>query len=231
MASLSDRMMALARDLAAQPDQEGTLEQVLETVTALVPHADDVGITLTGRRGGITTPAANGPVPTRSDKLQETLGEGPCVDAIWVERLIVAPDLRVEPRWPRWAPRVVEELGVHSMMCVRLFTHADTVGAINLFSHRTDAFDAQDRDRVQAAAAHAAVAVATAGRIDNLQAAMSSRTATARATGLVMCRYSLGADAAFEVLRRLSSEQNRKVSVIAAEIIADHEDAVRATRR
>jgi hypothetical protein len=122
------------------------------------------------------------------------------------------------------------ELGVRSMMCVRLFTNEGLVGAINMFSRRTHAFDADDRDQVQAAAAHAAVAVASAAQIDSLNAAMTSRTITARATGLVMCRYDLGADTAFEVLRRLSSEQNRKLLVIATEILDDHERAVRVAR-
>ena len=45
------------------------------------------------------------------------------------------PDLRAEDRWSRWGPRVTDELGFLSMTCVRLFTHEDRVGALNLFSY------------------------------------------------------------------------------------------------
>ena len=230
MANANDRIAALARELAAQPDREQTLERIIEIVKDLVPNADEVGITLIRRGDSVTTSAASGPAPTRSDQLQDELDEGPSRDAIWAERLVVANDLEREDRWPRWAPTVADELGVRSMMCVRLFTHDDTIGAINLFSRDRHAFDPDDRDQVEAIAAHAAVAVATAGEIENLKQGMAGRTVTAQATGLMMAHYNLTATAAFEVLRRFSSEQDRKLITIAQELIENHDAQVRALR-
>ena len=156
-------MMSLARELASQPDREHILERVIEAVKELVPHADDVGITLVRRRGGIATPAANGPVPRRSDALH--------------------------------------------------------------------AFDADDRDQVEAIAAHAASAVVAAGEIDNRQSALATRTVAAQAPGLLMSHYNVSSVVAFHLLERLPSEQNRKLSTIATDLIQDHDAAALAEQR
>ncbi|WP_231388960.1 ANTAR domain-containing protein [Marmoricola sp. URHB0036] len=57
--------------------------------------------------------------------------------------------------------------------------------------------------------------------IENLETALERRTVIGQATGLVMERFGLSAEVAFEVLRRLSQEQNRKLHDIAAELVSD----------
>ncbi len=57
-------------------------------------------------------------------------------------------------------------------------------------------------------------------RIQHLLVALERRTVIGQATGIVMERYKLGPDAAFGVLRRVSSQRNRKVIEIAEELVA-----------
>jgi AmiR/NasT family two-component response regulator len=59
-------------------------------------------------------------------------------------------------------------------------------------------------------------------RIEHLEMALQNRTALSQATGLVMATYGLTDAAAFNLLRRLSSEQNRRMSVIAREFVDQH---------
>jgi hypothetical protein len=58
-------------------------------------------------------------------------------------------------------------------------------------------------------------------QIENLEAALERRTTIGQATGLVMERFGLPAEIAFEVLRRLSQERNRKLYDIAVELVSD----------
>lgn len=57
-------------------------------------------------------------------------------------------------------------------------------------------------------------------RIQHLLVALERRTVIGQATGIVMERFKLDADAAFGVLRRVSSQRNRKVIDIAEELVA-----------
>ena len=58
-------------------------------------------------------------------------------------------------------------------------------------------------------------------QIENLETALERRTVIGQATGLVMERFGLTAEVAFEVLRRLSQEHNRKLHDIAVELVSE----------
>jgi len=63
----------------------------------------------------------------------------------------------------------------------------------------------------------------------NLGAALENSRKTSITVGLVMERYSIDAKAAFEVLRSYARSKRRKISDVAAEIVAD-EDALEKVR-
>ncbi len=216
---LADRMADLARDLRSQTSASLTMEHVVFAAIELVGPCDHAGITIAHRNGRVDSAAATGDVPVRSDRLQQECGEGPCVDAAWEEQLVRVPHLTRDERWPNWAPRAAAELGVGSLLCVQLFTHEHQMGALNLFAAKPDGFDTDAEEEALAIAAHAAVAVAAAQNIDQLQVGLARRTVTGQATGMLMERYGLDSHQAFEVLRRTSSETNRKIYQISGELV------------
>lgn len=217
-AHLAERMAEVARELQDGYDPQHTLDTATQVVLRSI-DCDAVGISLARRRRRIETPASTDALVPRCDRLQNELGEGPCLDAIFEERVIHSPDLERDERWPRWGPRVVEAEGVHSMLCVRLYTEKDTVGGINIYSRTRQAYDEDDRDEAQALAAHIAVAVVAAQRIQQLSTAVDSRTLIGQALGIVMERFDMDADRAFQVLSRISSHSNRKLVDIAHEVV------------
>ena len=221
---LSVRMAGLARDLEAMQSPEATLQGVVDAAVELIGPCQTAGISLASRQGAIETSASTAQAHTRADELQQETGEGPCMDAVWEQPLVRVADLALEEeRWPRWAPRAAHELGLRSMVSVRLFTHADRVGALNMFSLVPDAFTDDDVVECLAIAAHAAVALAVAGQIGNLQVALHSRTVTSQAVGILMTRHDLTADHAFTMLRRLSGTRHRKLHDVAAEIVEEQD--------
>lgn len=223
--NLHERMAGLARDLRSRESAHGTLQHIVDAAVEMIDGCDSAGISLAVKDGEITTSACTDDLTRRADELQQELGEGPCMDAAWREHVVSAPDLATDERWPRWGPAAVEELGVRSSLCLQLFTHEDRLGGLNLFSHRRDAFDAEDVEEARAIAAHAAVAMMAAYRIDQLSGALQSRTITAQAVGMTMTTYGVSSHQAFAMLRRVSNEQNVKLRVLAARMIAEHDEA------
>src|SRR3954453_22704344 len=165
---MTDSFAQVARELRAEADDvEATLHKAVTMATQIIGGCDEAGVSIVYRKRRIETPAATGDVARRGDALQYLLQEGPCLDAIWQEDTILATDLATDGRWPTWGPRVAAELGVRSFLALHLFTHADTLGALNLYSYRPDAFDTNDTVEGLALAAPAAGAVAprqTSGR-------------------------------------------------------------------
>ena len=67
--------------------------------------------------------------------------------------------------------------------------------------------------------AHAAIALSAARRSEQFHSALFTRDAIGQAKGIIMERYKIGADAAFELLTRLSQDSNTPLAQIAQELI------------
>ncbi len=104
------------------------------------------------------------------------------------------------------------------MLCFRLFND-HTLGALNLYSTRLDAFDEDDLAEGLALAAHAAVAMTAAQEAEHLRTAMDTRTVIGQAAGILMERFDLTEDHAFAVLVRVSSTTNTKLRQVAADLV------------
>jgi transcriptional regulator with GAF, ATPase, and Fis domain len=217
--NLTEQLASAARELGSE-DVEHTLQKGVALAVELIDGCDGAGVTM-GRRGkSLETPVSTADWVARGDALQNELQEGPCLDAVWEHDLVTAPDLAKEERWTTWGPRVVEELGVRSMMCIKLFAHEETVGALNLYSTKVGAFeDPEDHTEGMALAAHVAVAFVAAQEIEHLTKAMISRTMIGQAEGILMERFDIPADRAFEVLKRASSHYNTKLFQVASELV------------
>jgi GAF domain-containing protein len=213
-----DRFAAIARELLAQPSTEATADRISEMAVEVIRGCDHAGISLVEHRK-IRTIAATDGVVAEGDRRQYALDEGPCLDTIRDHETIRAPRLATEDRWPRWAPSVSSELGVQSMLCFQLFTSDHSYGGINLYSDRPMAFDAHDEAVGLALAAHAAVALAASQTITTLNNAVGSRTAIGQAEGILMERFGLTADQAFSVLVRVSQNDNRRLALVAEELV------------
>jgi GAF domain-containing protein len=217
--SLGRRLADVARDIQSRDDLSGAADEIAAVAADMIDHGVAAGITLVHGRRRVETASATSDDVRRGDALQYELREGPSLDAAWKERQVYCPDLANDRRWPTWGPRVAEELGVRTMLCTQLFTNEDQLGALNLYSTKKGAFTDEDRETVLLLAAHAAVAVAAAQQIDSLKVAVDRRTTIGKALGILMERYDLDDDQAFSVVRRLSSDENRKVFDLAEELV------------
>jgi GAF domain-containing protein len=218
-ADLHTQLAEASRELHAEPDTQETLERSVLLATDLIPNCDHAGISMVHRNRTIDTPAASDQMARRGDELQYALDEGPCLDAIWHYDTVISANLAEEDRWTRWAPRVAAELNVRSMLCLRLFTSAELVGALNLYSKEIDAFDEDDAYTGTYLAAQIAVAIAEERQTESLRISALNRTIIGQAQGILMERYNIDPEKAFNVLRRVSQDNNIKLIRVADELV------------
>jgi GAF domain-containing protein len=216
--NLGEVMGQVARSLQ---EEHGDVEATLQTITAAavgaVPGAEECTISyVTGRRS-IEPRASTGDLPRRVDEMQDRIKEGPCLDSVWEQRTVRIDDMRDEPRWPRFAAEAVE-LGVLSSLSFQLFVQGDNLGALNLYAREPHAFGEESEDVGLVLSAHAAVALAGAQQEQHLRRAVDNRDLIGQAKGILMERYKLTADQAFQLLARASQQTNRKLVDIAEEL-------------
>jgi GAF domain-containing protein len=215
---LGDVMSRVARDLQGDHgDVEATLQGITRAAVDTVPGADECGVSYVIARRSVEPRAWTSDLAKTLDALQGTLGQGPCLDAIWDNRVVRVPDVATEDRWPEFA-RQAAARGVGSLLCFQLFVEGDHLGALNLYALQAGAFDAESEDVGLMLAGHAAVALAGAEHEANLRAGMDHRDLIGQAKGILMERHKLTAGQAFDLLVRTSSLTNRKLRDIAEEL-------------
>lgn len=215
---LAKRFGQISEDLLAEPEEEPTLERIVRTAIATIPSASVCSVTLRHADGTLETPVCTSPLGRKLDDLQHELGEGPCLDAIWTMDTNVIEDTRTETRWPSWCQQAAA-LGVISALGVRIETSTEVIGALNLTSGTAGAFDHTDIAIASIFARHAANALAVSQQLTTLHAALQTRQAIGVAQGLLMQRYGLTLDQAFEVLRRYSQDRNIKLRDVARQLV------------
>ena len=208
----------VARSLAAHDDPQAILTRIVHLAVKNLEACEFAGFSIVeGRR--ITSPASSGEVPRIVDAIQSEVKEGPCLDAIKEHAVFQTGDLAQEKRWTKFAARAHQETGVRSILSMRLFVEADTMGSLNLYSTRPDAFDDNDVAMASVFAAHAAVAMSSAKREENLERKADTRDLIGRAKGILMARSDIDDDQAFELLRRASQRLNVKLVTVAEKVV------------
>jgi GAF domain-containing protein len=215
-----EQFASTARAMSTGADMPQMLHEAVRAATELVEGCDHAGITVVHARRRVTTDVATDDIVRRGDEMQYELGEGPCLQAIYEHETINSDDLAREDRWPRWSRFAADELGVRSMLCMRLYVLPDdTVGGLNMYGDRAHAFPASERHTALALAAHVAVAYVAANQHAGLDSALATRTIIGQAEGMLMQRYGLNESQAFDVLKRHSQAENRKLHDIAMELV------------
>jgi GAF domain-containing protein len=213
---LARDLSELARDLQAETNQASVLQRIVDAALLEIPSAVAAGIT-TVERGHYRTAAQTTEVLGEIDQVQYQANDGPCVTSLREQVTVRSDDLTNEPRWPQYAAAAVER-GLRSMLSFQLFIDGDTLGALNLYADKPNAFDDDAEDAGLLLASHAAVAISGKRAEANLRTALESRDVIGQAKGILMERFKLNADQAFQVLVAVSQHQHRKLRDVADDL-------------
>jgi GAF domain-containing protein len=212
----------LSQELMHQGPEEATVQAVVKRAVDVVPGCDMAGVSLRRKRGRVDTVASTDDRVEVCDALQYELEEGPCLDAIWQDATYLANDLRHDPRWPNWGPRVAER-GMGAIIAVRISDARDAVGALNLYATEVGAFDRHALDVATIFGYHAANALVSAHLVDGLESSLRSRHAIGLAQGILMQKYDLDVERSFTVMQRYSNHYNVRLRNLADRIIEHHD--------
>jgi GAF domain-containing protein len=222
-AELTANFSDTVRTLFSAGSVRDTLAQVVALAATTIEGCDFAGIFLL-ESDVLTTPASSDPLVTEIDALQHSFGEGPCLAALEEGIGFYAGDLADDERWTTFGPQAVAR-GIRSVLALPLPVD-DVPGSLNLYARYPHAFGVIDRGRGLLLAAMAGMAVSSARshedderKAANLHAALATREVIGQAQGILMEREHIGAEPAFDILRRASQHLNIKLRDVARNLI------------
>lgn len=214
---LAAQMSELARLLQAEEDETAILTRMVTAAVDMIPGVEEASIMVVQSRKKVEARAPSGELARQVDALQEKVGQGPCLDAVFEHKTVSVPDMSAEQRWPRFAEEALA-LGAASMLSFQLFVEGDNLGAFNLYSRQADAFDEESEQIGLLVAAHASVVFAGTQKIDQMRDAAESRDLIGQAKGILMERYKVTGAQAFLLLVQASSRSNTKLIRVAGHL-------------
>ena len=217
----ADKFAKLAYQLHVQEGFEETLEKLVESAPATV-GCHSAGVLVTSKHIEVEAAAATDTVADKAGRLEVEYDQGPGGAAIAEARTVLVPDVQAETRWPQWVAGATD-LGVGSVLAVRLWTSHTTLGSLNLYATSAQWFDADALGVAEIVARHASIALASARHEESLWQAIDSRKLIGQAQGILMERFDLDGGRAFEVLRRYSQDTNTKLVEVARRLAQTRE--------
>lgn len=226
---MAEALSEVARSLEAESDLEKTIVTIVNAAAATVPGVEHAGLSLLESDGQLRSIGPSSELAAQLNMLEHEVGEGPCVDAVDDHHVYRTGDLANDTRWRRYGPAAAR-LGVNSMLGYRLYTYQRTLGSLDLYSTKPDAFDAEAERIGDLFAAHAAVAVAEMLRQGQLRSALDTRDTIATAKGILMGRDGRTEQQAFRVLIGASQHANMKLRDVAAWLVNETNKANETTK-
>jgi len=233
--ALDEALERLGGTSLADHSMPSVLDLVVSLAHRSLPGRPEASVTLM-RGSRPHTAAFSGVLARKLDESQYGRGYGPCLEAAATGEVVEVADTRVDRRWPGYLETAVGQ-GCLSLLCLPLPLQEGVTGALNVYAREPSAFDDDSRERAPRLASYAAVVAGNMllyedvlAKAANLEVALRSRAVIDQAKGMLMERFRLTADQAFQALAQVSMESNRKVRDIAERFVESGEFGVPSVR-
>jgi hypothetical protein len=141
LAELAGAFSTLVRALAADENVAAMApRRIIQLAVDCMPRVQHAAV-IAVRDGEARSIAATSGLPGRVDRIRAATGQGPGLDVLGANELVVSNDLAGDLRWPLFAGRLVDELGVRSIVSYRLYLGPRDRAALSFYSDWPNAFD------------------------------------------------------------------------------------------
>jgi hypothetical protein len=223
LAALAEAFTALVRAVAVEGDPTPlTPRRILDLASRCMPHGERAAL-IAVRDGEIDRVAATTDHFAQVDEIRAATGEGPTVDVLETNDLVISNDLAGDVRWPRFGRRVVDELGVRSIVSYRLYLSRRDRAALTFYSDWPHAFDNMAITTGAIFAAYCSLAMHSELVLDEPVAhrrAAEVHREIGVAVGIIMAVGDLTTEDAYGRLHRASHRLRRSLPDVARQVIA-----------
>ncbi|SHT84732.1 response regulator receiver/ANTAR domain-containing protein [Mycobacteroides abscessus subsp. abscessus] len=185
-----------------------------------IPGAKYAGVTKADFHAQLDTVVMTHPYAALVDAIQQYQHQGPFLSAAWKRDVLRVNDLESDDRWPGYRRDVLRATPIRSVLSFRLFTTAQSVGALMVYGNEPNAFDRRAEQIGYVVATHTALAVGGRQPRDLVRHVLDNWDKVVQAEALLMERFQIGGAEAFQMLKRLSLSSNADLTGLSQQVIA-----------
>lgn len=178
------------------------------------------------RRKRISTIGGSSDKAMVLDRIEQTLGEGPCVEALTRDRPVLLEDSLSSPQWSEYC-QALSAAGMRSTLGVPMELEQGASAVLNFFAPIPGSFSSRAVASALTFAGVAGKALRLAVRITvlnenaaDLDAAMTNRSVIDTACGVIISQNRCTPQEAFDILRKASNDRNQKLHDLARILVA-----------
>lgn len=222
-AALERSLSALEQEVPAEALMDA-LHHVLNSASSLF-DVSGTGFMMVDESAALQAVAASDEPGRWLEEHQGEVGRGPCVDALTFDHAVTTEDLAADERWPDFH-REAPERGVRAVLGVPIHVSGVPVGSLNAYRDRPAGWGDSEISALRSyseligtvlrGALHARQGERLARQ---LQHALDNRVEIERAVGVLMGRDRADAVTAFNRLRSLARDRQRKVIDVARDLL------------
>lgn len=207
-----------------RPSLDDAIAQIVVSAVDTIAPAAGAGIARTGP-GTVPSAYATSDDVRTLDQLQVRLHQGPCVTAADHppdRGFVHARDLAGRDRdlWPSFAPQAVV-LGYRSLLSLPLSHAAGHSSALNFYAREPHAFDEEAVVTASLFSLQAETLLYGVRSAESMRRALNTRDLIGQAKGVLIERFHLTDDDAFQLLVEASQSTNRKLVDVARWLLSE----------
>jgi GAF domain-containing protein len=221
--ALLDMLTRFARTLADPFDVADVLYNLTDS-TVEVLGATAAGVSLADD-DTLVFVSANSEVAKEIERVQQESKQGPCHEAFMTGVAVIVNDIATHDEWPVYRAAALDE-NIHAVMGIPMVGSHQTLGALNIYHASVREWTDDERRAAQVLTDVATSYLLHASRIDEvtqvneqLQRALETRVVIEQAKGILAGEYTIGLDAAFEILRTHARSQQVRLHHVADGVV------------
>jgi hypothetical protein len=223
VAELAEAFTALVEAISEGDDLPAVSPERIVALAAVCGPSRDVGLAV-AESDRARLVSATTDVPRQVERIRVELRQGPVLDIVDTNDLVISNDLATDIRWPQFGAQVVEQLGIRSIVGYRLYLAPGVRAALTFYSDWPHAFDELAISTGSIFAAYCSLVVFTENVLGTqltAQRAAEVHREIGVAVGILMATEKIDIATAFQRLHRAGRRLRRTLPDVARRVVGD----------
>jgi GAF domain-containing protein len=221
-----DQSLADLRAHAGENGLDASLAQLLEAAVDLF-SASGAGFMMMDSESIISAVSWTEDPGRSLERCEQELGDGPCVQAMTLDRVVLTEDLAADARWPALIDALPDQR-IRALVGVPVRIYGAPVGAVDVYRDEPGGWSESEIRGLEAYGKLIETFLIAGLQArereqltEQLQRALDNRVVIERAVGVIMARNGLDAVAAFNILRSRARSRRCRVVDVALELLSE----------